>query len=59
MRRISAQYAVKRILAAGWHSDALAEDAATALLIQAGQDETSARAAVRAEIAKLQVLGPN
>mgnify|MGYP005614840011 FL=1 len=50
--------ALDRVLAIGWHSDALALDTATQDLILQGRDETEARAAVEAAFAKhFQIMG--
>lgn len=56
---ITAKEAVSRVLATGWQSDALAEDAAVEAMRACGRDEGEARAEVRKEIQRLQVTGAN
>ena len=58
-KRLTAKDALRRVLEAGWHSDALAEDTATATLAAQGDDPETARAMVRKEITKLQIHGAN
>lgn len=57
MRQFTAKAALSEVLAAGWQSDALAEDAAVEAMKATGWSDAEARLMVRKEIKRLQVFG--
>lgn len=57
-RPLTPKQAVSRVMASGWQSDALAEDAATLMLVEQGDDPLGARLMVQKEIKRLQIAGP-
>lgn len=56
---LTAKEALRRVLEGGWRSDALAEDTATQMLVEQGDDPLGARLMVQKEIKRLQIMGAN
>ena len=59
MARLTAQQALRNVLAIGWKSDALAVDTAVQALMDAGETEHAARRAVEAALPGFQIMGAN
>ena len=57
MARLTAQQALRNVLAAGWKSDALARDTAIQALVEDGYDLQAAERAVDASMPGFQITG--
>jgi Holliday junction resolvasome RuvABC DNA-binding subunit len=57
MARLTAQQALRNVLAAGWKSDALARDTAIQALVEDGYDQQAAERAVDKALPAFNITG--